>query len=124
MFAVFGGIPTDWVIDVYDYHGVLKMREWGVGYGCKPQLPQGLEWLNVGYFDVPIKSEEKHLWDERLKRKINGILMGILQENDGAINWSGIYTVYQHQLEQIFMAVAKYHAKPKVQVTLSPLFSK
>ena len=122
MFAVFGGIPTDWVIDVYDCHGVLKMREWGVGYGCKPQLPQGLEWLNVGYFDVPIKSEEKHLWDERLKRKINGILMGILQENDGAINWSGIYTVYQHQLERIFIAVAKYHKSQSQQISLATLF--
>ena len=122
MFTIFGGIPTDWVIDVYDCHGVLKMRDWGVGYGCKPELPEGLEWLNVGYFDVPIRSEEKRLWDERLKRKINGILLGILEENDGAINWSGIYTVYQHQLEAIFETVAKYHKSKPKPVSLKQLF--
>ncbi|RLI46681.1 hypothetical protein DRO69_02530 [Candidatus Bathyarchaeota archaeon] len=124
MFEMFGlgGVPTDWVIDVWNCHGVLKMRAWGVGYGSKPKLPEGLEWLNVGYFDVPIKTQERQFWDDRLKRKIDGLLSRILEENGGAINWSGIYPVYLHQLEQIFTTVAKYHRKTHKEISLKSLF--
>jgi len=121
MFGILYSI-TPWVIDVWDCHGVLKMRDWGVGYGCKPELPRGLEWLNIGYFDVPIRSEERHLWDERLKRRVNGILSGILEENGGAINWSGIYPVYEYQLDKIYEAVIKYHKQEPRRINLSILF--
>jgi len=121
VFLLFG-IPTDWVIDVWDCHGVLKMRQWGVGYGCKPKLPENLMWLDIGYFTVPISKSEQNLWNERLKRKIDRLLSKILEENNGAINWSGIYPVYQHQLEAIFTAVTKYYTHKPKPVTLKHLF--
>jgi len=117
-------LPTPWVIDVWDCHGVLKRREWGVGYGCKPQLPDGLEWLEVGSFSIPIKSDEKAIWNDRVKRKLNNLLFAILEENDGAINWSGIYPVYAHQFDAIVETVVKYGGRRRRPEPLSLLFGR
>jgi len=113
---------TVWCLDVWDCHGVLKMREWGVGCGCKPELPENLMWLDIGFFTIPIPKNEQNLWDERLKNKVDKLLMRILTDNGGAINWSGIYPVYLDQMQRIITAVVKYHKPQPKRVSLATLF--
>lgn len=110
------GIPTAWFISVWNCHGKLTQHGWG------DDLPKGLVWLKVGHFSVPIPENEQSLWDERLKHKVNMLLHTILQENGGAINISGVYPVFLHQIEQIMATVAKYSKPTSKPTTLEKLF--
>jgi hypothetical protein len=117
----FDGLPSGWIIDVWNCHGVLKLEKDG-GYGCLVELPEGMEWLDIGWFSIPIKSDQKHFYTERLCRKISGFLDSILERRGGAINMSGIYPIYQHEFDEYITILAKYSPPKTTQVSLEDLF--
>lgn len=112
---------SSWVIDVWDCHGVLKLIR-DAGRGSLPKLPKGMEWLNIGYFTIPITSEKKHLYTDKLKRKIHGFLESILEKRGGAINMSGIYPISVFEFNQLLTILAKYSPPAQETVSLANLF--
>jgi len=43
---------SGWVVDVWNCHGVLKRRTWGVGYGSIPPAP--CVWVDLDWFTIPL----------------------------------------------------------------------
>ncbi len=115
------GIPSGWIIDVWDCHGVLKPEEEG-GKGRLYKLPEGYEWLDIGWFTVPILSSEKQYYTEKLKRKIHGWLESILERRGGAINRSGWYTIYAHEIDELRTILIKHSPPKTTEVSLAHLF--
>ena len=99
LFAMEG--KTAWVIDIWDCHGVLKAQEWGVGKGCLPKLPEGLEWSDIGWFTIPVKVGMK-IGDQEIK-DIEKVLFNVVNRN-GMINQSGFYAVFSNDLKRIGQA--------------------
>jgi hypothetical protein len=118
-----GSSPSGWVIDVWDCHGVLKPYEMA-GYGVKNKLPEGWEWFDIGHFSIPIATKEKPLWEanERLRRKVEGFLWGILERRGGAINWSGWYNITVDEAEELSAIVQKYGRPEGKETNLAWLF--
>ncbi|MGB9672412.1 MAG: hypothetical protein ACPLZY_04620 [Candidatus Norongarragalinales archaeon] len=115
------GIPSGWIIDVWNCHGVLKPLS-EAGYGRLFELPEGMEWLDIGWFTVPILSSEKQYYTEKLKRKIHGWLESILSRRGGAINFSGIYPIYIDEVEELRTILIKYSPPKMAEVSLTHLF--
>lgn len=99
LFAIEG--KTAWIIDIWDCHGVLKAKEWGVGKGCLPELPEGLEWKDIGWFTIPIEKGMKI--GEQQMNDIEKILFGVVNRN-GMINRSGFYAVFSNDLKRLGQA--------------------
>lgn len=87
---------SEWVIDVWNCHGVLKRRAWGVGYGAVPQ--QDCEYVDIGYFSIPVRKGSK-LSEEEAKR-LEEALSEVVWRH-GAINMSGFYPVLKEDLAKI-----------------------
>jgi len=80
-------------VDVWDCHGVLKNSNWGIGYGCTPDITKlGLRWEKVGYFTIPLPKDYPEL-NEDVKKQVEQVLFEAVQRN-GAINISGWYDFY------------------------------
>jgi len=88
---------SNWVLDVWDCHGVLKKVAWGVGYGTKEKIDG--EWVDIGYFSIPLKKGTTITEEE--KEKVKEILWEVIRYWDGGINISGFYTVPAHLLEEL-----------------------
>ena len=115
------GIPSGWIIDVWNCHGILK-PETEAGKGGLYELPEGLEWMNIGWFTVPILSAEKQYYTEKLKRKIHGWLESILSRRGGAINMSGLYPIYIHEIDELRTILIKHSPPKTTEVSLTHLF--
>jgi len=105
MFLALDG-KTAWVIDVWDCHGVLKQRSWGIGKGCTPELPKELEWKNIGegWFTIPVQYGIE--LDEKQEDLIEEVLFEVVNRN-GMINRSGIYPVFSSDIERMIKAFQK-----------------
>jgi hypothetical protein len=115
------GLPSGWVVDVWNCHGVLKLEKDG-GYGSLVELPKGMEWLAIGQFSIPIKSDQKQYYTEKLCRKISGFLERILARRGGAINISGIYPIWAEEFDEYITILAKHSPPQTQQVSLENLF--
>jgi len=120
-FVFYFGLPSGWVIDVWNCHGVLKLEE-DAGKGCLSKLPEGMEWLDIGYFSIPVKTDRKQFYTEKLKRKIEGFLFSILERRGGAINMSGIYPIYADEFDRLIEILAKHSPPATTEVSLANLF--
>jgi hypothetical protein len=111
LFAMEG--KTAWIIDVWNCHGVFKMQDWGVGKGCEPELPEGLCWLDIGWFTIPVEKADVDTgtWeDEALRKRVEAQLFRIV-ERYGMINMSGWYPVTSVDLEAIKKILSRHVRK-------------
>jgi len=90
---------SEWSIDVWNCHGVLKKTKWGLGYGSTPELPESAEWKDIGYFSIPVVKGSDV--SEMEVEKIEKILFDVLHDRGGAINMSGFYPVFKEEMEKI-----------------------
>lgn len=88
---------TEWKVDIWDCHGILKKAEWGLGYGSKPDLKNG-EWIDIGWFSVPVKHNKK-LTEKEKERA--GKVIGKIVDKRGMINMSGFYPVTDEDFVEI-----------------------
>lgn len=97
--ALLPGGSTLWTIDVWNCRGTFKPTHLGLGCGCKPDLPPGWRWYDLGWFTMPLP-DDVELRDEQ-KEKIEKILWDAIERAGGAINISGWYNVFQPELDRI-----------------------
>jgi len=116
------GFPSGWIIDVWNCRGTLKPYSKG-GYGKKYKLEKGLVWYELEYFTIPIVAREKEQWgsNEKLRRKVEGFLWGILERRGGAINSSGWYNITEDELNELRAIIQKYK-EPQQEANLAKLF--
>ena len=123
--CVRAGMPSGWIIDIWNCHGVLKPEVFA-GYGNKSdeilkelQEATGHEyvWFSVGYYTIPIQKRilddvKKHGLEEKLAEEVEKILNNIVYDiNGGAINISGFYFVPLEELERLEEKVKEYWKK-------------
>jgi len=111
-----GRIPSGWIIDIWDCHGVLKPEEYA-GYGNKSdEILEELGdfvWFECGRYTVPLHDKivedvRKAGLEEELSRKLERVLDWIVYHcNGGAINFSGFYMVSVDELRAIDKSVAR-----------------
>jgi len=102
------------IIDVWNCRGIVRNRKWLVARGGKPELPKGLEWLDVGNFSIPVPAGFKP--SQEAKEQIQEVLYEVLNKEGGAINISGRYRldcIDRERLRKAFGAQLE-HADPGV----------
>jgi hypothetical protein len=105
------GLPSGWAIAVWDCRGSLIPTD-SDAYGKMMEMmaEKKLTWLDIGYFRIPVYSNEFEKWDrnERLKKKIEGWCWKVIRNRGGAINWSGVYPVYSSEFDEFNAIIVKY----------------
>jgi len=119
------GLPSGWVIDVWNCHGVVKPKEFA-GYGNQSDtILKELEnmtgkkyiWFDTGYYTVPVQEErlskikEAGLEKEFAERTENVCNWIVYDRNGGAINMSGFYTVTDEELLALEKVIARITIK-------------
>ncbi len=115
------GMPSGWVIDVWNLHGVLKPAQFA-GHGNQSdeilkflQRETGVEyeWLDCGYFTVPFMAGVRKIMEEwnrteKIRERMERILFWILdKQNGGMINLSGFYPVSFMELGAIEISISR-----------------
>jgi hypothetical protein len=100
------GYSSLWEMVVWDCRGVIRptkhlLRIW-------PDVEEKFEYVDVGYFKVPIPLEFVNKLTPKLLKKIEKWCWRVLQEQGGAINWSGIYPISDKALEELSAILFKY----------------
>jgi len=126
-FLINNRMPSGWVIDVWNCHGVLKPQRFA-GYGnMSDEILKEAEkiqkekyvWFDCGYYTVPLRESIKNdiekagLLDE-LTERLEKVLSWILYDrNDGAINFSGFYMVSIDELKAVEKTIQRVRKKAK-----------
>ncbi|MEM3449870.1 MAG: hypothetical protein QXP38_13560 [Nitrososphaerota archaeon] len=92
---------TEWVIDVWNCRGRLCV------YGG--ELEQDSEYINIGYFYIPIqkKYKEQFLRDKKLQSQIQEWCWRVINDHNGGINISGIYHVSRPRYMELYKILNK-----------------
>ena len=139
-----GRIPSGWVIDIWNCHGVVKPKKFA-GYGSMSdemleefREKSGKEyiWFNCGYYTTPLRKDiyevvKKAGLDEELRERLEKVLNWIVYEqNGGAINFSGFYMISVDELEALETTIQRVTLRamnklnePAAYEVLSLLFS-
>ncbi|MDI6708618.1 MAG: hypothetical protein QME47_06015 [Candidatus Thermoplasmatota archaeon] len=92
----------NWMIDIWNCHGVLKKEEWGVGKDYVPNLnKEKIKMENIGYFSIPVPVGEK--LSKKQKKAIEEVLFNAVNR-EGAINMSGFYSLLECDLNRLKQA--------------------
>lgn len=97
--SIIPGGSTAWTLDVWDCRGTLKPTALGLGYGCRPELPDGWEWYELEWFTIPVPKGTELTREQG--EEIAEVLWKVLDRRGGAINMSGWYPAFEEDIEQI-----------------------
>ena len=125
--VMLGRIPSGWIVDVWNCHGVLKLQEFA-GYGSKDDemlehikdvMNADYTWFECGWYSVPIRQSTKETVEraglaDELARRLEKVLNWIVYDrNGGAINFSGFYMVAVDELEAVEKTIQRVLLKAK-----------